>query len=150
MKILSELVLLHLGPKLRMLEKVKMMEGVRITGRSGGQGEPERGAARTCLLYETCIVLLFKILQIGQKVDECRLFKDVLLCEGVQIEWICQGLHKFQLQFKSSSIQSFRVILGSGRTGIHGFICQCHVSDALNPFPRRHVWRRRQQRMAAH
>ena len=77
---------------------------------------------------KSSVVFLLPIKQILQIVDEGRLVEDALLGQGVEIEWICQGLHK--LEFELETLAIFDSLLVSAF--LHGIYHGCGLRWAEN------------------
>ena len=60
--------------------------------------------------YEPRVLLLLPIQQVPQKIDKSRLGEDVLLCEGVKVEGVCECLYELELELEACPVYRSGVV----------------------------------------
>jgi len=106
---LSPLVFGDLRTELRVLQQLEVMEGVGIPD---GRINHELGSARGDALYESRVFLLLPVEEVVQVIHERGLVQNALLCQGMQIIWVCEGLDEFQLELEADAVRRLGLVNG--------------------------------------
>ena len=72
----------------------------------------ERLSSRGDALYESCVFLLLPVEKVFEIVQKRRLVQNPLLCQGMQVVRVREGLDEFQLKLEANAIRCLGLVDG--------------------------------------